>query len=293
MADNVIANAGTGGATFRSLSDGTSEWPASVPAYVTGGTSDAWALTHVSGTTGLPVQGVGGTLGVSQVGAWGMAISSGTLGVVTSVGNVAGGTLGVVSNLATGTLAAVTSVGNLAAGTLGVVSSVTNVAGGTLGSVNNVAGGTLGAVTSVTNLAGGTLGQVTNVAGGQIQSIPGTTGGLSAYCVVGGTGNNLAQIKGGASTLYSVSLQQIGTAPIFVKLFDRGTSGLAMGTTTANYQWMCPANGTAALGAGIVHSFHPGLAFGTGMSVALTYGIALTDNTAIAANVANLLLEYK
>lgn len=58
-ADNVIADAGSGGATFRAYSDGTIEHPASVIEYVTGGSAGAWTVQAVDATHGLPVAVVG------------------------------------------------------------------------------------------------------------------------------------------------------------------------------------------------------------------------------------------
>lgn len=55
--DNVTANLQTipGGPVFRSLSDGTNEWPACVPAYVAGGSAGAWDLVPVGPSSPLPV----------------------------------------------------------------------------------------------------------------------------------------------------------------------------------------------------------------------------------------------
>lgn len=55
MADDVVSNPGAGGTTFRAFDDGTREWPASVPAYVTGGSAGSWTLQHVTLANGLPV----------------------------------------------------------------------------------------------------------------------------------------------------------------------------------------------------------------------------------------------
>ncbi len=54
LADDVTANAGAGGATFRTLSDGTREHPTNVVEYVTGGSAGAWTLQAADATHGLP-----------------------------------------------------------------------------------------------------------------------------------------------------------------------------------------------------------------------------------------------
>ena len=51
-ADNVVANAGSGGATFRTFSDGTNEWPASAVCFVTGGSAGAWTLSQADTNSG-------------------------------------------------------------------------------------------------------------------------------------------------------------------------------------------------------------------------------------------------
>lgn len=94
-ADNVQANAGTGGSIFRTFSDGTNEWCASVVSYVTGGSAGAWTLQAVDATHGLPVAVVGavavtGTfwpatqpVSTGQLpGALGQLTAAGSLGVV-------------------------------------------------------------------------------------------------------------------------------------------------------------------------------------------------------------------
>lgn len=59
--DNVQANPGAGGATFRSLSDGTVQHSAEVLEYLTGGSAGAWTFQVVDPQHGLPVQGTNGS----------------------------------------------------------------------------------------------------------------------------------------------------------------------------------------------------------------------------------------
>jgi len=55
VADNVVANTGSGGSTFRTFSDGTIEWPASITCYIASGSAGAWVPQQVDSTHGLPV----------------------------------------------------------------------------------------------------------------------------------------------------------------------------------------------------------------------------------------------
>lgn len=58
--DNVQASQNTtAGAIFRTFSDSTNEWPASITCYVSGGSAGAWTLQQVDLTHGLPVSVLG------------------------------------------------------------------------------------------------------------------------------------------------------------------------------------------------------------------------------------------
>src|SRR5512138_893858 len=102
MADDAIANAGSGGVTFRAFSDGTIDWPACVPAYVTGGIAGAWTLQHITSTAGLPVAVLAGTAEIgnvknsgtfavqaSQSGVWNITNVSGTVSLPTGAATAA------------------------------------------------------------------------------------------------------------------------------------------------------------------------------------------------------------
>lgn len=67
MADNVIANPGAGGATLRTLDDGSVEWPVSALAYATTVAPGANVLQVVTNSAGLPV---------AQQGTWNVAVSN-------------------------------------------------------------------------------------------------------------------------------------------------------------------------------------------------------------------------
>jgi len=109
------------------------------------------------------------------------------------------------------------------------------------------------------------------------------TGGMS-YDMLGiAAADNDKVIKGSAGTLYFISAQSIDATPVYVKLFD--AASISPGTTSANLQFMIPANATAANGAGIVLNFGAqGIQFGTGICALVATGFALDDNTAVSAN---------
>jgi hypothetical protein len=462
MADDVIANAGAGGATFRAFSDGTIDWPAAVVTYVTGGSAGAWTLQQVDATHGLPSVILAGTAEIGNVknsgtfavqaaqsGTWNITNISGTVslptGAATAVKQPALGTAGTASadvitvqgiasmtalkvdgsavtqpvsgtvtanagsNLNTSALAlegggnlatlagAIVSQGtalgaikelmiagsvttnaptyttgqisplsidtaglarvslkdtpantnnlnvNLAASAATVTVSATNLStnvaqlAGTATDVNSGAksNGTLrvviatdqpqltnkllvtpdansavnvaqinGVATTMGNgvsgtgvqrvtLASDSTGQVTLASGAQVQPIPGTSGGLAFTYFTSAANNNKTQVKGSAGQLYFISVQSIHSAPVYLKVFNNTSAGVTAGTTAADYQFMCPANSTAANGAGVVFNFEPGIAMSTGITVLLTLGIGTTDNTSTAANIAVVTIGYK
>ena len=66
MPDNVITNPGAGGATFRTLDDGTANWPANVVSFATTLAPGANVLQAVTTLNGLPV---------AQQGAWSFSLT--------------------------------------------------------------------------------------------------------------------------------------------------------------------------------------------------------------------------
>lgn len=134
---------------------------------------------------------------------------------------------------------------------------------------------------------------VSNDSTGVIQPIAGIAGGYSISYAVSANSNNKTQAKGTAGQIYFISVENISSAPVYLKIFDNTSAGVTMGTTNATYQFMCPANATAANGAGIVLSFPQGILHATGITWALTTGIASNDNTSVSANIAIVTIGYK
>ncbi len=109
------------------------------------------------------------------------------------------------------------------------------------------------------------------------------TGGMS-YTMLGiAAADNDVVIKASAATIYFISIQSIDATPVYLKLFN--LASFTPGTSTADLQYLCPANATAALGAGIVLNFGAsGIQFDTGLCALIATGFALDDNTAVSAN---------
>lgn len=124
-----------------------------------------------------------------------------------------------------------------------------------------------------------------------VTDTPATSGGLSFGAIaVSAATNNKTQIKGSAGQLYMVSAQNLNASPRYLKVFNNTSAGVTMGTTVCDYQFLIPGN---TAGAGLLLNIDKGIAMGTGITIAVTGGIATNDNTSISANEVTVLIGYK
>ena len=86
-------------------------------------------------------------------------------------------------------------------------------------------------------------------------------------------------IKTGAGRLYNISVGNVNTSAVYLKIFNATTATL--GTTSANLNYYIPASNTSNI---VITD--AGLYFSTGITVAVTGAISLTDNTAITSGTA-------
>lgn len=121
---------------------------------------------------------------------------------------------------------------------------------------------------------------VTPDAGSTVQPVAGTASGASISAFNSAASNNLTAVKASAGNIYSIIAINTTATIYYLKLFD-GTP--TMGATNAIGNIPIPANTSAA---GVVIPIPVGLSFATNISVALTGGIALNDNTNAATGVA-------
>lgn len=126
-----------------------------------------------------------------------------------------------------------------------------------------------------------------------VQPVAGTSGGESYSYAISAASNNKTQAKGSAGQVYSITVENISSAPVYLKMFDKTSANVTAGTTACDYQYMCPANGTAANGAGITITFPNGRTHANGITWMLTTGISNTDNTSTSANIAIVNIGYK
>lgn len=154
-------------------------------------------------------------------------LEGGTLGVVSSVGSVPGiGTLtniGSITNIGMlhgGTV--VTTMGDLTGGTLDLLSSVTEVANLAKGTITELEGGTLDVVSSVTNIANLAKGTITRLEGGTLGVVSSVT---DVANLAKGT---ITRLEGG--TLGVVSMLSAGT----VTRLEQGSINVTAGTVRLN-----------------------------------------------------------
>lgn len=88
-------------------------------------------------------------------------------------------------------------------------------------------------------------------------------------------------VKAGAGVVTSVMCFNILATPVYINLFDLASGSITLGTTSANYKFMCPGN---TAGAGFVVPLHWAVTFATGINYSVSGAIALTDNTSITAS---------
>ncbi len=95
----------------------------------------------------------------------------------------------------------------------------------------------------------------------------------------------------GPCTVYGIIAFNETAAPLYLKMFNTNT--VTMGTTNADLSLPIPANADSD-GAGFVIPIPvSGVAFGTALTVAVTTGLALDDNTAPGANDANVTIFFQ
>lgn len=193
MADNVVANAGSGGATFATDDDGTAHHP-----YVKIEFGADNTQTKVSTSDPLPV------------------VQTGTLNV---------GTLTTITNSVAVTNAGITTVAGAVSGTEMQVDVVASLPAGTnaIGKLAANSGVDIGDV-DVTSISAGT-----NTIGG-VTPRPETANGLAIARNIDLDNGTLDVVKASAGQLYGWDITNTSTAAVFVKFYDATSGTLGTGT---------------------------------------------------------------
>lgn len=119
------------------------------------------------------------------------------------------------------------------------------------------------------------------------------TGGAAQYHLVAANSNNATNVKNSAGTVYSAQLAGLGSAPAYLKFYDKATSPTC-NSDPVKKTLIIPAASTAANGAGSNISFGPtGINFASGISICVVTGIADNDNTSVAASTFTINFDYQ
>jgi hypothetical protein len=124
--------------------------------------------------------------------------------------------------------------------------------------------------------------QSVNTSGGaNVTPIPHTAGGLSISRVISAASTNATLVKASAGQLYTITAHNINAAVRYLKLYNKASSP-TVGTDTPVMTLPIPGN---TAGAGFILPLgEMGVAFATGIALAITTGVADSDTGAVAAN---------
>ena len=126
---------------------------------------------------------------------------------------------------------------------------------------------------------------------GNVGLAPQVSGGLLMSSTIAANNTTAIVIVTGAHQLYNVSGFSISAAtPVYAKFYN--ATSQTCGTGTPVWRVLVPASGAAA-GSGVVFTNDNGLAFGTGIVMCITAGIADNDTTAPAASSYIVNVAYK
>ncbi|HTK76151.1 MAG TPA: hypothetical protein VL371_12890 [Gemmataceae bacterium] len=116
-----------------------------------------------------------------------------------------------------------------------------------------------------------------------------TSGGLTPYHLVCANSNNATSVKNSAGQLYHVSAFNNSGTIAYLKIYDKATAP-APASDTPKLSYLIPANTS---GAGLTLNIDKGVAFASGIAIAVVTGIGDTDNTLVAASAYIVNLGYK
>lgn len=93
---------------------------------------------------------------------------------------------------------------------------------------------------------------------------------------------NLTQVKGGSGRIVGLFASNINAAARYLKFYDALSASVIVGTTVPTLTLMIPGGSTA--GSGFFLNLPCDLDFSTGISFALTTGVADNDTGAVGAS---------
>lgn len=268
------------------------------PALGTAGTASADVLTvqGIAGMTAVKVDGSAVTQPVSGT-FWQATqpVSAASLplptGAATAAKQPALGTAGAASAdvITVQGIASMTALKVDGSGVTQPVSGTVTTTPPSNASTNVAQFGGSNAVTG-TGASGAGIPRVTVSNDSSLQPIPATSGGLSISRVLSAASTNATSVKASAGQVYSIYAHNTNASPRFLKLYNKA-SAPTVGTDTPVLTLPIPGN---ASGAGFVlDTGGMGIAFATGIALAITGAVTDADTTAVALNEVVVNLLYK
>lgn len=291
MADNVTADAGTGGATFAADDILGVHYPRTKLVIGADGTNDG----DVSSANPLPVTG---TVAVTNAGLTELAgaiNASAQMDVNIAASNATvtvdgSGVTQPVSHAALTELAAAINVSsqvdvNIAA------SGATVPVSGTFWQATQPVSGTFWQATQPVSLASVPSHAVTNAGTFAVQPGPTTSGGCSIFRSLD-LDETEEEVTTSAGQIYGWSITNFATAVRHIKFYNATAANTTVGTTTPLMTISVPGNATDDTQS-VFSLGGMGIPFSTALSVAATTGLADNDTGAPGASDVSITLFYK
>ena len=132
-----------------------------------------------------------------------------------------------------------------------------------------------------------------NVVAGTVttNSSPTTTGGATTSHLVSAATINATVVKASAGQAYGIQAFNINALPCYVKFFNKATAPAPSSDGALIIKTVLVPGNTA--GGGVVVQWPYGVPFSTGIGFVIVTGIAVTNETAVAASEVVVNVDYK
>jgi hypothetical protein len=278
MADNVTANAGSGGATFAADDIGGIHFPRSKLIIGADGVNDG----DVSSANPLPVTG---TVAVTNAGLTELAAAINASSQLDINIAAQAGALTVSSHAVTnaGTFAVQVDGGALTALQKIDDPVLVDDAAFTPATSSVMMAGFEADEASTDSVDEGDAGAARMTLDRKVivNPQPHTTGGLTIFRSLD-LDESEEEVKGTAGQVYGMWVTNLATTTRFLKFYNATAANVSVGTTTPVITWAIPGNSSDDISAVFGSTY--GIAFDTAISVAATTGIADNDTGAPGAN---------
>ena len=112
------------------------------------------------------------------------------------------------------------------------------------------------------------------------------------FHLIAANSNNATVLKAQSGVVVAAQLSGVGTAPGYLKFYDKATAPTC-GTDTPSKVLMIPAASTAANGSGSNVAISLGAVFNNGIGICVVNGITDGDNVSVAAGTFIINIDYE